>query len=92
MEHHLPEDQFGIKVQKIGPWMYAEDTWQFDFVPVPTDQCNLCAERTVKDKDPLCVHHCQAAVMQYGEIDELVKKTKGLDSKTVLFIPKAGVE
>ena len=91
MENHLPEDRFGIKIQKVGPWEIDTDVWQYDFIPVPTDQCNLCAGRVDKGKDPLCVHHCQAAVMEYGEIADLAKRMEQLGSKTVLFMPKASI-
>ena len=90
MEHDLPVDRKGIVVQKIGPWQLSEDKWQFDFVPKPTDLCDLCADRTAKGKKPLCVKHCQAMVMQYGPVDELTAK---FDGKTpfAVFVPKAGV-
>lgn len=92
MEHHFPEDRFGIKIQKIGPWEYEKDKWQYDFMPVPTDQCDLCADRTSKGKDPLCCHHCQALVMEYGELEYLQERQLGLPTKSVLFVPKAGLK
>ena len=27
-----------------------------------------------KGKEPTCVHHCQAACMEYGKIEDLAKK------------------
>ena len=90
MENGLAEDRFGIKLQKVWPWEISTDVWQYDFVPVPTDQCNLCAGRTAKGKDPLCVHHCQSAVMEYGEVEELAKKMSSYGTKSVLFVPKSG--
>ena len=89
MEHDLPVGRWGIKLQKIGPWKISEDEYQYDFVPVPTDQCNLCAERTSKGKKPLCVKHCQSLVMQYGPVKELVEKADG-KTKYTIFVPKAG--
>ena len=89
MEHDLPVDRWGIKIQKVGPWHIEGDRYQYDFVPVPTDQCNLCAERTAKGKKPLCVKHCQSLVMQYGPVDELVANFDG-KTKYALFVPKAG--
>lgn len=91
MENALAEDRFGIKIQKVGPWNIEGDAWQYDFVPVPTDQCDLCASRVAKGKDPLCVHHCQSAVMEYGTVEELAAKMSSLGSKSVLFVPKSGV-
>jgi len=89
MEHGLPVDRWGIKIQTIGPWEISKDVYQYDFVPVPTDQCNLCAERTAKGKKPLCVKHCQSLVMEYGTVEELTAKIDG-KTKFALFVPKAG--
>lgn len=89
MINELPVDRWGIKIQKVGPWQIADDVYQYDFVPVPTDQCNLCAERTAKGKKPLCVKHCQSLVMEYGAVAELAAKIDG-KTKSVLFVPKAG--
>ena len=89
MEHGLPVDRWGIKIQKIGPWQIDGDAYQYDFVPVPTDQCDLCAERTAKGKKPLCVKHCQSLAMRYGPVDELVRNFDG-STKVAVFVPKAG--
>ena len=74
VEHDIPIGQFGIRVDQFGPWENAPDDWTYFFMPVPTDQCDLCAERTAKGKEPTCVHHCQAACMEYGKIEDLAKK------------------
>lgn len=87
MEHKLPVDKWGIKLVEIGPWLISEDKWQYEFIPVPTDQCDLCADRVAKGKRPTCVKHCQASAMTYGKIDELTKIVKD-KTKTVLFTPK----
>lgn len=91
MEHGYSEDRFGIIIDQVGPWEIEKDKWQYDFVPVPADQCDLCAERVEKGKDPLCVHHCQAAAMEFGTVEALAKKMATLGSKSVLFVPKQGV-
>lgn len=90
MEHDLPIDRWGIKIQKVGPWKIEGDRYQYDFVPVPTDQCNLCAERTAKGKKPLCVKHCQSLVMEYGSVSELSERLATASTKNVLFVPQAG--
>ncbi len=89
MEHDLPVDRWGIKIFEVGPWQIGPDKYQFDYIPVPTDQCDLCAERTAKGKKPLCVKHCQALVMQYGKVDELMRDFSE-KSKYTIFVPKAG--
>ncbi len=85
-EHDIPEGKWGIKVFEVGPWKIEGDKWQLTYVPVPTDMCDLCADRTAKGKLPSCVHNCYTGVMQYGTVEELKEK---LEEKTrqVLFVP-----
>lgn len=83
MEHDLPVDRWGIKIQKIGPWHIGGDDYQYDFVPVPTDRCDRCAKRQDSGKVPSCVQHCQAGCIYVGTLDEVSDKLgKG---KVVLF-------
>ncbi|MCL1799452.1 MAG: oxidoreductase [Eggerthellaceae bacterium] len=86
MEQGLPIGQFGIKIAEIGPWKIGEDRWQYSYVPIPTEQCNLCGKRVAQGKLPACVHHCQAAVMRYGKVDELAKEI-GDKRQMALFTP-----
>lgn len=74
MEHGLPVDRWGIKIQKIGPWQIDGDAYQYDFVPVPTDQCDLCAARRELGKVPTCVQHCQSQCLEFGPLDELSQR------------------
>jgi anaerobic dimethyl sulfoxide reductase subunit B (iron-sulfur subunit) len=74
MELGLPVGQYGIKLAELGPWGYAPETWQFTYIPMPTDQCTLCAERVKLGKEPSCVQHCQAKCLRYGPLEELAKK------------------
>ena len=86
MEHGLPIGQFGIKIAQIGPWQIEGDKWQYAFIPVPTEQCNLCANRVAKGKLPSCVHHCQAKVMTYGKVEDLMQELEK-KRQQVLFVP-----
>lgn len=72
VEHDFPADQNGVKLVKVGPYNVEGDEWVWINMPVFTDQCDQCAARQKKGKLPTCVHHCQAAVMKYGELDELL--------------------
>ncbi len=77
MEHGMRIGEYGIKLQQIGPWEIGEDgseNWQLDTVPVPSKQCDLCAQRRKDGKLPTCVKHCQAKCMQFGTIKELAEK------------------
>jgi Fe-S-cluster-containing dehydrogenase component len=87
MEYGMPTGKYGIKIAEIGPWQINEDKWQLDYIPVPTDQCNLCADRVSKGKKPACVHNCQSGVMKFGPVEELAKEMEG-KSKMVLFAPE----
>lgn len=69
MEHGLPTDRWGIKLTQIGPWVLGEDNYQYSFFPMPTDLCNLCAERVAEGKQPTCVKHCLSQVIRYGEVE-----------------------
>lgn len=94
VEHALPLGEFGIKVQEVGPWEYAKGSrggdqknWQLSYIPVPTDQCDLCAERVQMGKQPSCVHNCQADCMRYGTMEELAEYM-GDNPKQVMWFPE----
>lgn len=73
-EHDFKKGQCGIELHQIGPREIDKDEWEFTFVPVLTELCDLCADRVAMGKLPTCVHHCQAKVMEYGSVDEMVKR------------------
>lgn len=85
--HDIPLGMWGIKVASDGPWQLPDGSWHFDHVPIPTELCDLCADRVAKGKLPACVHHCQAHVMEYGTLEELEKRAEELGRKTVIFRP-----
>ncbi|WP_094607682.1 hypothetical protein SPSIL_009620 [Sporomusa silvacetica DSM 10669] len=82
----LPAGQFGIKLKEDGPRKKPDGKWEWNYIPVPTDLCNLCEERVNAGKQPTCVHHCQSACMYYGPVEELAKKIAG-KRKMALFTP-----
>ena len=65
-EHGIPVGQWGIKVIDEGPWQISEKTWNWNKIAVPTDLCDLCADRVAEGKKPTCVHHCLAQVLKFG--------------------------
>lgn len=73
VEKDLKKGQFGMKVFENGPWEISEGKWQYDYIPAPTNVCDLCADRTAAGKMPSCVQHCQASVITVGPLDELEK-------------------
>lgn len=84
VEHGFADDEGGIAVRQVGPWEYAPDVFQYSFMPVITDQCDQCQARLNEGKDPTCVHHCQAKVMAYGEVESLEKEAPE-GSKSVIY-------
>ena len=87
----LPKGEFGIKVEEVGPYQYASkeegpEKWEWTFVPMLTKACDLCEDRVSKGKMPMCVQHCQAWCMYYGEAEDLVKKMDG-ETRFALLVP-----
>lgn len=88
MEHGLPVGQTGILVTEVGPWKIEGDTWQYAYMPVPTDQCDLCAARVGLGKAPTCVQHCQAKCLEYGPVDVLSAKLAAKPKQAVYALGK----
>jgi anaerobic dimethyl sulfoxide reductase subunit B (iron-sulfur subunit) len=89
-EHGFPVGKHGIRLYDDGPWQIDNHKTNWNKIPVPTDLCDLCAERTAAGKKPTCVHHCLADVMRFGTIDELAQELKK-KGKQVLFVPRPGI-
>ena len=87
VDKNIPEGKWGIKVFEVGPWQIEGDAWQLWYMPVPTDMCDLCADRTAKGKLPTCVGSCYTGCMKFGTIEELAKELERKD-RQVLFVPK----
>ena len=83
VEHGLQEGEWGIKLTQQGPEQLPDGSWEFNFIPTPTDRCDLCAQRVDEGRLPTCVHHCQSLAMEFGPIEELAKKV--VKPRMVLF-------
>lgn len=83
MEHGFEVGQGGVQVVQVGPWMLADGQWQYDFYPVLTDMCDMCAKRLGAGKTPTCVSHCQAQCLSFGLIKELVPQLKDHKKQTL---------
>ena len=81
-EHNYPAGKWGIKVNEI--ITERPDKPRIDYIPFPTEFCDLCAARTRKGQRPACVKHCQAWCMYYGPVTEL-SKTMENKPRSVLF-------
>ncbi|WP_417046780.1 hypothetical protein [Enorma massiliensis] len=80
----LDSDRWGIKIHEHGPWKNGDGSWEYNFIPAPTETCDLCADRRAEGKKPLCQLHCQSLVIEVGPLEELVAKMSDHE-KQVLF-------
>lgn len=80
-ELKLLEGEYGIKLTEVGPYEYdgkvGSERWEWTWMPVLTKACDMCKDRTDKGKLPMCVQHCQAWCMEYGDVDDLAKLMGG---------------
>ena len=90
-KNDIPLGKWGIKINEVGPFKLDEDpdhtTWEFDYVPVPTSLCDLCADRLGQGLKPVCEVDCQALVIEHGPLEELAKRARELGSKTAVYLP-----
>ena len=84
-EHDYPVGKCGIVVTEYVMQANRKPV-AIDYLPFPTDLCDLCGQRTSEKQLPACVKHCQADCMRYGPITKLVKEMEG-KPKMVLFKP-----
>jgi len=87
-EHQMPRGDFGIKILQDGPRKNSNGTYDYNYLPIPTSLCDLCEDRVAMGKLPTCVHHCQAAVMVYGPIEELAAKAKAAGKKNIAIFTR----
>lgn len=86
-ERGLNSDEWGIKVQQIGPKKLG-GAWEWDYVPVPSRLCDLCAERRAQGKVAPCEMHCLAKVIEILPVDKIAERMVELGGKKVTcFMP-----
>ena len=87
-EKGLPLGQWGIKVMEVGPWKFNDGKeWEYRFVPVPTKQCDLCADRVEAGGIPSCQLHCLASVIEFGPVEEMAKRMAEKGKMCSIFMP-----
>lgn len=84
-ELKLPHGQLGINLLQNGPRELASGKIEWDYIPTPTELCNLCEDRVKAGKKPTCVHHCLANCMEYGSLEDLAKSAAKKGRKVVIF-------
>ena len=81
------QDLWGIKLLEVGPVELEDNKWEWNYIPVLTQLCDLCEDRVAKGEKPACAHHCLAQVIEYGSVDELSKRMEEKGSKAFVFMP-----
>lgn len=84
-EHSYPPEKCGIKVTEY-VYEATSKPVAIDYLPFPTDLCNLCSSRVIQGEAPACVKHCQSQCMEYGPLEDLVIALTR-NKKSVLFNP-----
>ncbi|MDD6785397.1 MAG: oxidoreductase [Eggerthellales bacterium] len=86
-EKNLPFEEPGITIQQIGP-MKLDGKWEWDYVPVPTSLCDLCADRRAQGKKAACEQHCLSLVIEVLPVDQIGARMVELGGKKVsVFMP-----
>ena len=90
-EHNFPIGKWGIRVLDEGPWQKDDSSDQganfnWNKIPVPTDLCDLCAERLSRKREPICMHNCLADCIRFGTIEEMAAEL-AKKPKQVLWVP-----
>ncbi len=76
----------GMKVIEVVEKL-PKDKAYLAFLPFPTELCVLCAARTKKGLKTACEHHCMAAVIKHGKVEDLAKEV-GRKARMVLWVPR----
>lgn len=85
-EHDIPLDEWGIKINEMGP-VKMKGKWLWDYVPVPSDLCDLCADRVSEGRKPACVHHCLAQCMELVALNQLPEAIAAHSKKVACYVP-----
>ena len=85
----LPTGQFGIHILQDGPREIEGGKWEYNYLPMPTSLCDMCADRIAVGKDAACVHHCPAHAMAFGTAEEMAKLAAE-KTKCAVFVPVKG--
>lgn len=85
-EKGLPVDQWGIRLSEQGP-VKLGGKFMWNYVPIPSDLCDLCAERIEEGKRPSCVHHCLAKCMEVVPVDKVGEELADKGRGVTCFIP-----
>ncbi len=86
-EHDLSLDEWGIKLSEEGPIQIDEDKWMWNYVPIPSDLCDLCKVRTAEGKPAACELHCLANCIEVIPVEEVASSLKSHGNGCAVFLP-----
>ena len=81
-EHAYPPGTNGVIVREYE--YVLNGRVHIDFMPFFTEHCDLCTARMQRHERPACVKHCQAAILEFGPVQELAASLKDRP-RTALF-------
>ena len=84
-EHGYPAGLGGILVKDCT--RQTVNRVQVDFLPFPTDLCDLCAKRTAAGGKPACVKHCMSGCLTYGTLEDLATTMETMP-RSAIFSPR----
>ena len=71
----FPKEHCGVKIHEEGVYRVGVDEWIDVFMPIFTNLCDQCVKRiSGGESDPTCAKHCQAHVLEYGDLADLAIK------------------
>jgi len=85
-EHNYSLEEWGIQLTEHGPVQFNGE-WMWNYVPVPSSLCDLCADRRAEGKDPTCVHHCLAQCMEVVPVEKVSERLAALGKTAVCYVP-----
>ena len=85
-EHELKDGEWGIKLTEHGP-KKLNGKWFWDYVPVPSKICDLCADRRAAGGVAPCTIHCLGQCMQIVAIEDLPATLAEMGEEVAVFIP-----
>ena len=85
-EKGLPREEDGVKLAEMGP-VELGGSWMWNYVPIPTSLCDLCAERLERGQKAACEHHCLAQCLSVVPLEEAYSKVVDLGKTVAVFVP-----
>ena len=70
-EHNLAEGQKGISVVTLGPYEINGEL-AMDFVPMATNRCDLCENRTAAGERPFCAQICPTQALRFYSDEKIL--------------------